>query len=73
MYNEKCIKFCTNGQKMYMKKISTKNALKIAYENLYSSNVKNINRNLDNLLKAKKIASIENGLKSKQNKEELER
>lgn len=58
---------------MYMKKISTKNALKIAYENLYSSNVKNINRNLDNLLKAKKIASIENGLKFKQNEEELER
>ncbi len=58
---------------MYMKKISTKNALKIAYENLYSSNVKNINRNLDNLLKAKKIASIENSLKSKQDEEELER
>ncbi len=58
---------------MYMKKISTKNALKIAYENLYSSNVKNINRNLDNLLKVKKIASIENGLKSKQDEEELER
>lgn len=56
-----------------MKRISTKHALEIAYENLYSSKVKNINRNLDNLLKAKKIASIENGLKAKQNEEELEK
>lgn len=51
---------------MYMKKISTKQALEIAYENLYCSDIKHIDRNLDNLLKAKKIASIENGLKENQ-------
>lgn len=56
-----------------MKKISTREALEIAYLNLYSSNIKYIDRNLDNLLKAKKIASIENGLRSKQDEEELEK
>lgn len=56
-----------------MKKISTKKALEIAYSNLYSSDIKHIDRNLDNLLKAKKIASIENGLKTKQDEDELEK
>lgn len=42
-----------------MKKISTKRAVEIAYRNLYNSKVKDIGHNLDNLLKAKKIASQE--------------
>ena len=56
-----------------MKKISTKKALEIAYSNLYSSDIKHIDRNLDNLLKAKKIASLENGLKARQNENEFEK
>lgn len=53
-----------------MKKISNKKALEIAYQNLYCSDIKHIDRNLDNLLKTKKIVSIENGLKIKQKQED---
>lgn len=42
-----------------MKKVSTKKAVEIAYRNLYHSKIKDIGHNLDNLLKAKKIASQE--------------
>ena len=66
-------KISTKVYNMFMKKISTKKALEIAYSNLYSSDIKHIDRNLDNLLKAKKVASIENGLKTKQDEDELEK
>ena len=49
-----------------MKQVSTKRAVEIAYRKLYHSKIKDIGHNLDNLLKAKKIASQEKG-------EEMER
>lgn len=40
-----------------MKNISEKRALEIAYKNLYHCRPKEIDKHLDNLLKAKKIVS----------------
>ena len=41
-----------------MEKIDMEKAVKIAYKNLYKSEIKKIDRNLDRLLKVKKIASL---------------
>lgn len=41
-----------------MKKQSTREAVKQAYSNLYTSNIKNVDKNLDKLIKIKKYASI---------------
>lgn len=38
-----------------MKKVSPKEALDLAYKNLYSSEIKKIGKNLDALIKAKKF------------------
>lgn len=40
-----------------MEKVTSKKALEVAYKNLYNSDIKHIDRNLDNFLKAKKIVS----------------
>ena len=47
-----------NVQNNYMEKIDMEKAVKIAYKNLYKSEIKKIDRNLDRLLKVKKIASL---------------
>lgn len=51
-----------------MKKVRTKKAVEIAYNNLYTSKIKDIDKNLDNLLKAKKIASVESSASLNENK-----
>jgi len=52
-----------------MEKISNREALDIAYENLYSSPINKIDRNLDHLLQIKKTVSLKNGEKSNKKRE----
>lgn len=56
-----------------MKKTNSKQALDVAYENLYNSKIKHIDRHLDNLLSAKKIISQERNRKNKICKPQNER
>lgn len=48
-----------------MKSVNSAQALKIAQENLYHAKIKQLDRNLDNFLKAKKIVSQQNSNNNK--------
>ena len=55
-----------------MEKQTNKQAMETLYNNLYNTDLKHLGKNLNEFMKAKRILSMQNKIKIKKNKKELD-